>query len=75
MGERRDWLDLTNEDALDPELPICDPHHHFWHYPTSRYLIDEFLHMRNEYNGSVIVMNSFCYNRNMPKVNMVCWLI
>ena len=43
MSERQDWLDLTKEDALDPELPICDPHHHFWHYPTSRYLVDEFL--------------------------------
>jgi predicted TIM-barrel fold metal-dependent hydrolase len=42
MSERQDWLDLTKEDALDPELPICDPHHHFWHYPTSRYLVDEF---------------------------------
>jgi len=43
MSDRQDWLDLTDEDALDPELPICDPHHHFWHYPTSRYLVDEFL--------------------------------
>ena len=43
MSERQDWLDLTEEDTLDPELPICDPHHHFWHYPTSRYLVDEFL--------------------------------
>jgi len=43
MGEQRNWLDLTAEDALDPELPVCDPHHHFWHYPTNRYLVDEFL--------------------------------
>jgi L-fuconolactonase len=43
MSERQDWLDLTKEDPLDPELPICDPHHHFWNYPTSRYLVDEFL--------------------------------
>jgi len=43
MSERQDWLDLTEEDALDPELPICDPHHHFWHYPASRYLVDELL--------------------------------
>src|SRR3989442_1748560 len=25
-----DWLALTPEAALEPELPICDPHHHFW---------------------------------------------
>jgi L-fuconolactonase len=43
MSERQDWLDLTEEDALDPELPICDPHHHLWVHPTSRYLVDAFL--------------------------------
>ena len=33
------------EDALEPELPICDPHHHFWdrdvHRGGDRYLLDE----------------------------------
>jgi len=43
MGEHQDWLDLTAEEALEPALPVCDPHHHFWHYPSSRYLVDEFL--------------------------------
>src|ERR1051326_8215498 len=27
------WLSLTKEDALDPQLPIIDPHHHFWNTP------------------------------------------
>ena len=41
-----DWLDLTSEPALEPELPICDPHHHFWdrrsaRIPYQRYLLDE----------------------------------
>ncbi len=22
------WLELTVEEAIDPCLPICDPHHH-----------------------------------------------
>jgi hypothetical protein len=26
----QDWLALTKEDALEPQLPIIDPHHHFW---------------------------------------------
>ena len=26
----QDWLALTQEAALEPELPIIDPHHHFW---------------------------------------------
>ena len=25
-----DWLALTQESTLEPEIPICDPHHHFW---------------------------------------------
>ncbi len=31
------------EEAIEPDLPICDPHHHLWDYPDSRYLVDEFL--------------------------------
>ncbi len=35
------WLARTVEDAIEPELPICDPHHHLWDHPTDRYLLDE----------------------------------
>ncbi len=31
----QDWLNLTHEEALEPSLPICDPHHHLWDYPDS----------------------------------------
>jgi hypothetical protein len=31
-----DWLALTQEPTLEPELPICDPHHHFWDFRTAR---------------------------------------
>lgn len=24
------WLTLTQEAVLEPDLPICDPHHHLW---------------------------------------------
>jgi len=27
------WLRLTREDPIDPDIPICDPHHHLWDYP------------------------------------------
>ena len=40
---RTDWLSLTNEEAIDPDLPICDPHHHFWDRPDFRYMLDELL--------------------------------
>lgn len=39
------WLALTTEEALEPALPICDPHHHLWGPRPGRlqplYLIDE----------------------------------
>ncbi|MFB3120550.1 MAG: amidohydrolase [Stenotrophomonas maltophilia] len=43
-----DWLALTQETTLEPELPICDPHHHFWdlrpaRLPYQRYLLHELL--------------------------------
>ena len=38
-----DWLDQVKEEALDPDLPIIDPHHHLWDYPRDRYMLDELL--------------------------------
>lgn len=29
------------ETVLEPDLLICDPHHHLWDHPTSRYMIEE----------------------------------
>ena len=48
-----DWLALTPEEALEPEIPICDPHHHFWDYrteriPYQRYLLHE---LADDVNG------------------------
>lgn len=37
------WLERTREDAIEPDLLICDPHHHLWNFPDSRYLVDELL--------------------------------
>ena len=31
-----DLLALTVEPTLEPELPICDPHHHFWDFRIIR---------------------------------------
>ncbi len=39
----KDWLDRTIEETLEPDLPICDPHHHLWDHPGSRYMLDEVL--------------------------------
>jgi len=41
--DQADWLAQVNETVLEPGLPICDPHHHLWDHPNSRYLLDELL--------------------------------
>jgi hypothetical protein len=38
----QNWLALTREIALEPQLAIIDPHHHFWDVPDrtpERYLL------------------------------------
>ncbi|HEX9921186.1 MAG TPA: hypothetical protein VGD99_00855 [Anaerolineae bacterium] len=42
------WLMLTQEETIEPELSICDPHHHLWdwtdhRHPSERYLLDDLL--------------------------------
>jgi len=34
---------LSAEEVLDPDLPICDPHHHLWDRPDSRFMLDDLL--------------------------------
>ncbi len=41
--DRDTWLAQVREEILEPDLPICDPHHHLWDHPDSRYLLDELL--------------------------------
>lgn len=41
MNNKENWLALTKEEPIDPELPICDPHHHFWQQPDGTYLLKE----------------------------------
>lgn len=40
---REDWLARRTEPALEPDLPIVDPHHHLWDRPDWRYLLPELL--------------------------------
>ena len=38
MSTQRDaWLSQVVEEVIEPDLPICDPHHHFWDRPDDRY--------------------------------------
>ncbi len=41
MADASQWLDLVQEEILEPARPIIDPHHHLWDRGGNRYLIDE----------------------------------
>lgn len=34
---------IEKEEILEPGLPICDPHHHLWDFPGSRYMLEELM--------------------------------
>src|ERR1700704_5992420 len=70
-----DWLALTQEPALEPELPICDPHHHFWDFrttriPYQRYLLHELADdMRSGHNvrSTVFIEARAMYRADGPR--------
>ena len=68
-GPRADWLALTDEAVLEPELPIIDPHHHLWDRPGNRYLLDELLEDTNTHNvrQTVFVECSSMYRADGPE--------
>ena len=41
LSELGTWTKQREEPALEPDLPIIDPHHHVWDDERGRYLIDE----------------------------------
>lgn len=47
MATNDNWLALVQEATLEPDLPICDPHHHLWDQRPDRveprYMLDEIL--------------------------------
>ncbi len=47
MAKNQEWLDLVTEETLEPDLPICDPHHHLWDFRNipgaEPYLLDDIL--------------------------------
>lgn len=40
---RPDWLARHSEAALDPAQPVIDSHHHLYHRPGLRYLLEDYL--------------------------------
>ena len=47
VARNADWLAQVHEEALEPDLPICDPHHHLWvdraDQVDLRYVLDDML--------------------------------
>jgi L-fuconolactonase len=43
LAEREAWLNQEIEEALEPSLPICDPHHHLWYNSDNNYTAEDFL--------------------------------
>lgn len=62
------WLNLTSEVAIEPELPIIDPHHHLWDYPTSRYVLEEIVADTSTHNvrQTVFIECSAMYRADGP---------
>lgn len=61
MPRNNKWLDQVQEETLEPDLPICDPHHHLWDLRPDaiepRYLLENILEDTN--SGHNIVSTVF----------------
>ncbi len=59
QSRNQGWLANLTEEALEPDLPICDPHHHLWDFRhgavQERYLLDEIL---DDLNGGHNVVST-----------------
>ena len=72
MASNDDWLALTPEEALEPDLPIVDPHHHLWERPESRYLLHEIAAdtAAHRVRQTVFIECSAMYRTNAPDAYM-----
>jgi predicted TIM-barrel fold metal-dependent hydrolase len=68
-GKLQSWLALTDEPALEPDIPIIDPHHHLWDRPGDRYLLDEMVADAKAHNvrQTVFVECSSMYRADGPE--------
>ena len=66
---KNNWLALTKEAALEPDLPIIDPHHHLWDRPNSRYLIEDIVRDTSAHNvrQTVFVECTSMYRTDGPE--------
>src|ERR1044071_2178043 len=66
---RHDWLARWQEEIIEPDLPIVDPHHHLWDVPDwdTRYLHDDLLADLN--SGHNIIATVFLQCWSMHKAS------
>jgi L-fuconolactonase len=70
-----EWLAQVVEEPLDPDLPICDPHHHLWltrpYGVQPRYMLEDFLGDIEESGhnvvSSVFVTCAATLRKDVPK--------
>ncbi len=62
-AQRETWLAQVNEEPVEPALPICDPHHHFWDRDGDRYLLEQLT--QDLAGGHNIVQTVFIECRSM----------
>jgi predicted TIM-barrel fold metal-dependent hydrolase len=71
MATNDEWLDRVQEEIIDPDLPICDTHHHLWGYRDEwvekRYLMDEI--QKDLQSGHNIVSSVFIECRAMYRAD------
>jgi predicted TIM-barrel fold metal-dependent hydrolase len=68
-GIREDWLALAEEEILEPDLIIVDPHHHLWDFPAHRYLLHDLLAdtgSGHNIESTVFIECTACYRADGP---------
>jgi len=66
VAELHTWTRQRQEVALDPALPIVDPHHHVWDDERGRYLADELV---EEFAGHNIVATVYAQFKAMYRAD------
>lgn len=66
IPELREWTERRREEAIEPDLPIVDPHHHLWDDERGRYQLDEYV---EELAGHNVVATVYAQYKAMYRVD------
>jgi hypothetical protein len=61
------WIESLNEEVLEPELPIVDPHHHLWVRNGYTYLLPELALDLASGHNIVGTVYAECHSMYRPK--------